>query len=151
MHHRIKGWSSISQVQMPVLAAFLDELCDLWTIFHAIKHRYRDTLFVPIRWYEVTSGAQTSTWHIVDAQLTFIIIFIILLAYEAGFAPDFKLFELGYKASVYNVGDLGSIPGSGNSLRRKWQPTPVLLPRKSHGWRTRLSDFTFTFHFQSWV
>ena len=40
--------------------------------------------------------------------------------------------------------------------RRKWQPTPVLLPRKSHGqrslvsmgcpWchRTRLSDFTFT-------
>ena len=42
--------------------------------------------------------------------------------------------------------------------RRKWQPTPVLLPRKSHGWRslvqatvhgvtksrTRLGDFTFT-------
>ena len=41
--------------------------------------------------------------------------------------------------------------------RRKWQPTPVLLPRKSHGWRSlvqatvrgvakgraRLSDFTF--------
>ena len=44
--------------------------------------------------------------------------------------------------------------------RRQWHPTPVLLPRKSHGrrslvgcspWgrsgRTRLSDFTFTFHF----
>ena len=44
--------------------------------------------------------------------------------------------------------------------RRQWCPTPVLLPRKSHGrrslvgcspWgrssRTRLSDFTFTFHF----
>ena len=37
--------------------------------------------------------------------------------------------------------------------RRQWQPTPVLLPGKSHGWRslvarshTRLSDFTFTFH-----
>ena len=43
----------------------------------------------------------------------------------------------------------------------KWQPTPVLLPRKSHGRRslvqatahgvaksqTRLSDFTFTFTF----
>ena len=41
--------------------------------------------------------------------------------------------------------------------RRKWQPTPVLVPTKSHGWRslvqatvhgvtksqTRLSDFTF--------
>ena len=44
--------------------------------------------------------------------------------------------------------------------RRQWHPIPVLLPRKSHGrrslvgcspWgrssRTRLSDFTFTFHF----
>ena len=43
--------------------------------------------------------------------------------------------------------------------RRQWHPTPVLLPGKSHGWRslvaavhgvarswTRLSDFTFTFH-----
>jgi len=44
--------------------------------------------------------------------------------------------------------------------RRQWHPTPVLLPRKSHGRRslvgcspwgrwswTRLSDFTFPFHF----
>ena len=44
--------------------------------------------------------------------------------------------------------------------RRQWHPTPVLLPGKSHGWwsllaavhgvtksQTRLSDFTFTFHF----
>ena len=44
--------------------------------------------------------------------------------------------------------------------RRQWHPTPVLLPRKSHGQRSlvgcspwgrysriRLSDFTFTFHF----
>ena len=46
--------------------------------------------------------------------------------------------------------------------RRRWQPTPVLLPGKSHGWRglvgyspwsheesTQLSDFTFAFHFSS--
>ena len=46
--------------------------------------------------------------------------------------------------------------------RRQWQPTPVLLPGKSHGWRrlvgcspwcpksqTRLSDFTFSFHFHA--
>ena len=46
--------------------------------------------------------------------------------------------------------------------RRQWHPTPVLLPGKSHGWRSlvgfnpwvagsraRLSDFTFTFHFHS--
>ena len=46
--------------------------------------------------------------------------------------------------------------------RRKWQPTPVFLPRESYGQRslgaavhrvaqsrTRLSDFTFTFHFHA--
>ena len=46
--------------------------------------------------------------------------------------------------------------------RRQWHPAPVLLPRKSHGRRawwsavhgvaksgTRLSDFTFTFHFHA--
>ena len=46
--------------------------------------------------------------------------------------------------------------------RRQWHPTPVLLPRKSHGrrslvgcspWgrysRTWLRDFTFTFHFHA--
>ena len=52
------------------------------------------------------------------------------------------------KASAYNVGDLGSIPGLGRSpgeengnplqysWRRKWQPTPVFLPGKSHGQRS---------------
>ena len=47
-------------------------------------------------------------------------------------------------------------------MRRQWQPTPVLLPEKSHGQRsligtvhgvtksrTRLSDFTFIFHFHA--
>ena len=46
--------------------------------------------------------------------------------------------------------------------RRQWHPTPVLLPGKSHGWRslvdcsrgvtksqTWLNDFTFTFHFHA--
>ena len=36
------------------------------------------------------------------------------------------------KASAYNMGDLGSIPGSGRfPWRRKWQPTPILFPGKS--------------------
>ena len=48
------------------------------------------------------------------------------------------------------------------SWRRQWHPTSVLLPGKSHGQRslvgcsprvaksrTRLSDFTFTFHFHA--
>ena len=46
--------------------------------------------------------------------------------------------------------------------RRKWQPTPVLLVGKSHGWRSLVGyspwdreesdttrDFTFTFHFHA--
>ena len=33
------------------------------------------------------------------------------------------------KVFACNVGDLGSIPRSG-----RWQPTPVILPGKSHGW-----------------
>ena len=52
--------------------------------------------------------------------------------------------------------------GFQNGWRRQWHPTPVLLPGKSHGWRslvaavhvvaksrTWLSDFTFTFHFHA--
>jgi len=55
------------------------------------------------------------------------------------------------KASVYNVGYLGSIP-----WRRKWQSTPVLLPGKSHGqrslvgyspWGRKESDTTEQLHF----
>ena len=40
------------------------------------------------------------------------------------------------KASAYSAGDLSLIPGLEDPWRRKWQPTPVLLPRKSHGQRS---------------
>ena len=53
-------------------------------------------------------------------------------------------------------------PYSKGIRRRRWLPTPVLLPRKSHGWRSLVgcsprghkesdttSDFTFTFHFHA--
>ena len=41
------------------------------------------------------------------------------------------------KCLPYNAGDPGSFnPWVGKiSWRRKWQPTPVFLPGKSHGWR----------------
>jgi len=51
--------------------------------------------------------------------------------------------------------EMGFNPWVGKiSWRRKWQPTPVFLPGKSHGWRnlvvhgvakswTQLSNFTF--------
>ena len=35
-----------------------------------------------------------------------------------------------------NAGDVGSIPGSGRSRCRKWQPAPVFLPGKFHGQRS---------------
>ena len=39
--------------------------------------------------------------------------------------------------SVGVAGDLGVIPGSGKIPgRRKWQPTPILLPGESHGQRS---------------
>ena len=62
--------------------------------------------------------------------------------------------------SACNAGDLDSIPGI--PWRRKWQPSPVILPGKSHGQRslvavvhgvarsqTRLSYFTLFFHFHA--
>ena len=43
------------------------------------------------------------------------------------------------KASAHDAGELGSIPGSGRSLRGKWQPAPVPLPGESHGQRSLVS------------
>ena len=41
------------------------------------------------------------------------------------------------KASACNAGDPGLIPGLGRfPWRRKWQPTPVLLPGESHEQRS---------------
>ena len=61
------------------------------------------------------------------------------------------------KESAWNVGDPGSIPGSGRSpAEGNGQPTPVLLPRKFHGWRSLVgyspwgrkeSDTTERLHF----
>ena len=43
------------------------------------------------------------------------------------------------KNSPTNAGDVGLIPGLGRfPQRRKWQPTPVFLPGKSHGQRSLL-------------
>ena len=61
------------------------------------------------------------------------------------------------KAFAYNVGNLGSIIWVRKiSWRRKWQPTPVFLPGKSHGrrslvsystWDLEESDMTKQLHF----
>ena len=43
---------------------------------------------------------------------------------------------LSGKESAFIVGDVDLIPGSGRS-RGKWQPTPLFLPGKSNGQRSR--------------
>ena len=44
------------------------------------------------------------------------------------------------KNPLANAGDTGSIPGVGEiPRRRKWQPTLVFLPGKSHGQRSLAS------------
>ena len=65
------------------------------------------------------------------------------------------------KASACNVGDVGSIPRVGKiPWRRKWQPTPLLLPGKFHGqrslggyspWDCKESHTTEQLHFFSWA
>ena len=60
------------------------------------------------------------------------------------------------KESACNAGDTGLILGSGRSpWRRKWPPTPVFLPGKSHGqrswmgyspWGCKESDMTEHIH-----
>ena len=63
------------------------------------------------------------------------------------------------KASAYNAGDPGFNPWVRKILwRRKWQPTPILLPGKFHGrrsivgyspWGCKESDTTERLHFST--
>ena len=69
---------------------------------------------------------------------------------------DFKDEAQTVKVSAYSVADpVQSLDGK-ISWRRKWQPTPVLLPEKSHEWRSLVgyspwghkeSDTTERLHF----
>ena len=83
---------------------------------------------------------------------TFNINGVVQHVYKVGLPPGSEV-----KASAWNTGDLGLIPGSGKiPWRRKWQPTLVLLPGESHGgrslvgyspWGRKESDTTERLHF----
>ena len=63
-------------------------------------------------------------------------IFLSIFHIDHGFTPGFPG-GLEVKASAWNAGDPGSIPGLGRSPGEgKWQPTPVLLPGESPGGRS---------------
>ena len=66
---------------------------------------------------------------------------VIHLSYKYVFNPHYVAFPGGtckeLPASAGDTIDMGSIPGSGRSPGGgKWQPIPVFLPEKSHGWRS---------------
>ena len=42
------------------------------------------------------------------------------------------------KESTCQTGDVGLIPGLGRPPGEEWQPTPVSVPRKSHGQKSRV-------------
>ena len=47
------------------------------------------------------------------------------------------------KETACNAGVPGLIPGSGNiPWRKKWQPTPLFLLRKSHGQRSMVGCYS---------
>ena len=57
--------------------------------------------------------------------------------------------NLPVPANEGHARDMSFIPGSGRfSRRRKWQPTPVFLPGKSHGDRS-LVDYSSWSHKES--
>ena len=97
--------------------------------------------------------------HLQSPAFSWVLLSLLLIQVSACFSFSWD-FPGGseVKASACNAGDLGSIPELGRfPWRRKWQPTPVLSPGKSHGQRslvatvhgvtkswTRLSDLHFT-------
>ena len=56
---------------------------------------------------------------------------------KAPFSVQVSLMAQTVKNPPANAGDQDSIPGLGKSpWRRKWQPTPVFVPRESNGQRS---------------
>ena len=67
-------------------------------------------------------------------------IFTLLFTYVFGYYLHICLTSLVAQTVKHlstSAGDPGSVPGS---ERRKWQPTPVFLPGKSHGQRSLVGD-----------
>ena len=98
-------------------------------------------------------GALWATVHGVAKSRTDWVTSLSLLLYQLSDFPG----GLDGKASAYNVGRPRFNPWVQTiSWRRKWQPTPVFLPAKSHGrrnlveyspWGRKESDMTERLHF----
>ena len=77
---------------------------------------------------------------------------------DSGFAPGLSTWSCVAKMPVMQIISLFPFLQRKMTWRRTWQPTPVLLPGKSHGWRSlagyspqghKESDMTERLHFLS--
>jgi len=116
------------------------------------------------KWQKDCSPFGSSRGESFLASSTFKWLFAFLMAASLQSLPPWS-FSLLLCMSVSStfLSLTGDLPLDRESTRRRqWHPTPVLLPGKSHGWRslvgcspwgpksqTRLSDFTFTSHFHA--
>ena len=104
-------------------------------------------------WFEMCPNSLF--WH-VDIQFSLLyflkrlLFFIELSWYPCQKSVDHKCQDLFLKSQFYSI-DLYDSPYTYIPWRRKWQPTPVFLPGKSHGqrspWGHKESDTTERFHF----
>ena len=86
------------------------------------------------------------TPRLLGKSLSFIFFLSLPFSFLLPFLPSFPELLKGFPdgsvvknlpASAGHTRDKDSVPGSGRPpWRRKWQPTPVLLPGKSHGQRS---------------
>ena len=92
---------------------------------------------------------------ITDRDWSYIICIFYILEYSK-FTLDFGLVVSSFK--IIPLIDFLTVASSFAIRRRKWQPTPVLLPGRSHGWRGMVVyslwggkelDTTEWFHFTS--
>ena len=66
---------------------------------------------------------KSSLWVIIVTELMYI--------HPEGFPGG--IIGKNLSASAGDIRDAGSIPGLGRSPGKAWQPTPIFLPRESHG------------------
>ena len=59
-----------------------------------------------------------------------------ILPNQTQWASQVALVVKNPSANAGGVREAGSIPGSGRSLERTWQPTPIFLSGESHGQRS---------------
>jgi len=102
-----------------------------------------------------------SSTSLILSSASVILLFVPSRVFLISFIALFRVFHSGSdgNASVYNVRDLGLIPGLGRFLEKEMATHSSTLPLKSHGWRSlvqatihgvakswaRLNNFTFTF------